>query len=449
MSKPSFSYSRRSDDVIVGRRQSASETLISRRKLLYGAIGVGTVAAIGAGAYAINSARLRDGEITYLEVPDNALTTLNDMEAIDNYWERIEKLNEFELPYGTLIWANSDNVAACLLPTETGSPLTHIALLWLGTGQLSTVVDTAVGVKEGYEIYDVRGTESGIIWTESDVLDGTWRIYTARLSKEGELGEPVLADSGDSVYETPTLAAVGQYAFWQVLPKLPNSDALPFQLKRVIMGRKDVDIAYESARRMGTVPYAGSDCVVITPRVDSASIYYQLTCINAKTNEVVDTLVLPHAMRPLEAGYGKHGFTFSFDSIYNYGGGISNLGTYTPLSRVAPGGNYSEGRWFGFARTPTVAPAWAGDLFIVKSFYSVCGVDMEAVEYFAIDVDDGADSYGEYLATSGSHDTIVTFANIDYTPVNASAVHCCRVKVWKPIPQVKATSDGRSTQAQS
>ena len=185
---------------------------------------------------------------------------------------------------------------------------------------------------------------------------------------------------------------------------------------------------------MGTPPYSTADSVVIAPRVDMSSVYYQLTNINAETGAVTDQLVLPHAMTPLEAGYGQNGFTFSFPDIYDYGGGISNLGTYTPLTKPE-NGNYSDVQWFGFARTPTAAPAWCQNLLIVKSSYSVCGVDLSAGTYFAIDVDNGADTYGDYLATSGTHDTFVTYANIDHTPVIGNATHLCRVKVWTPLTQ--------------
>ena len=33
----------------------------------------------------------------------------------------------------------------------------------------------------------------------------------------------------------------------------------------------------------------------------------------------------------MECGWGKTGFSFAFDGIYNYGEGIANLGTYLPM----------------------------------------------------------------------------------------------------------------------
>lgn len=406
------------------------EVLVTRRRFLYGALGVGAVAVVGAGAAVLGS-QSDDDEITYLDAPDDALTPLTDFTALDSAEGKVSLVGEFDLPYGTLVWANDDSVAACLLPTETGKPLTQIGLLALGSGTLTTVLEEAVGSKEGFEIYDVRATSTGAIWTEADVLEGTWRIYSARYSN-GTLVNPIKLDEGDATYDTPTIAAVGDKAFWQVLPKLPNDDGLPSFLKRATIGAPNASTIFENARRMGTPVYAAEDSVVITPRLDASSIYYQLCNVSASTGDIIDTLTLPGAMHPLEAGYGKNGFMFSFADIYNYGGAIKNLGTYTPMENTQ-GGNYDAAKWFGFARTPTAAPAWCKDLFIVKSSYSVCGVDLKAGEYFALDVDNGADSYGEYLASSGTRDSFVTYTNINYSPVGSDPVKTCRVKVWTAV----------------
>ena len=406
------------------------QVLVTRRRFLYGALGIGAVAAVGAGAV-IAQSHANDDKIAYLEAPEESLTRLTDLEALDSSEGKVAQIGQYDLPYGTLVWANDDQVAACLLPTETGKPLTRIGMLWLGSGNLDTVLDQAVGTKEGFEVYDVRATATGAVWTEADVLEGTWRVYSARLSN-GKLVSPNLLEEGDSTYDTPMLAAVGDRAFWQVLPKVPNNDGLPSRLMRTSFGAPTSATAFENARRMGTPPYATEDSVVITPRVDSSSVYYQLTNIDATSGEIKDTLTLPGAMKPLEAGYGRNGFMFSFADIYNYGGAIKNLGTYTPMEKPQ-NGDYDNAKWFGFARTPTAAPAWCKDLLIVKSSYSVCGVDLKEGQYFALDVDNGADSYGEYLASTGARDTFVTYTNIDYSPVGSDPVKTCRVKVWTAV----------------
>lgn len=433
-SGPSKRPSANSDGGMRVPTPNGGEVLLTRRHFLFGALGVGALAALGGGAGAVMQQIEKDSadDLVVLEVPESAVTSSDALTLVEDHSTRMSLVGNFELPYGSLVWANDDDFAACLLPNEGARPLTSVAMLALGSGNLVDVLDGAVGLADGFEIYDVRGTSSGLIWTEADILDGIWHIYTARFDG-GALGEPALVDEGDSDWETPSIAIAGNRAFWQVLPVADGprrtEDSL---LKRATVGSTEAEVVYTSHGRMATPPYALEDAVVITPRTDTGSIHYQLTCIDAASGDVRDTMVLPTSMRPLEAGYGKTGFSFSFDAIYNYGGGIANLGTYTPMNKVADG-NYSGAPWFCFGRTPTAAPAWCGDYFMVKSRSAVCGVNFANNEYFSFDVENGADTYGEYLASSGTHGTAVTFANIDHKPLDGEAIKLCRVRVWSPL----------------
>ena len=410
------------------------DSLISRRGFLYGAAAVGAVAVVGGGAVAatqLSSSDDEDEDISYLEVPNSAVTSSDDFTNVEVDGHMTLDAS-YELTYGTLVWANDDEYAACLVPTEESSPIAQVALLSLSEGSCPIVLDQAVGNDEGFEIYDVRATSSGLVWTEADILDGTWRVYTATLSGD-ELGSPALAKEGrTSDWDTPTIAAVGGQAFVQIVPK---SDAETYDqgtsLLRVAMGSEEPEELFNSRGRSATSPYATADGVVITPRLDSSTIYHQLTLIDAESGKVSDSMTLPYSMTPLEAGYGKTGFMFSFENIYDYGDGISNLGTYAPMSAVSDGA-YSKAGWFHFNRTPTAAPAWCGDYLMVKSTTQVCGFDLDAGEYFAFDTESGADDYGEYLASTGARDAIVTFTNVDDNPVNGDERTCCVVKVWKP-----------------
>lgn len=416
----------------VGGLKERAATLLSRRAFLYGAAGTCAVAALGAGACALGVFNGGDdAPISYLEVPKDALTPHTDFEALESYEGSVSLVNTFDIPYGSLLWANDDSVAACLLPTESGSPLAQIALLYLGSGQLAKVVENSVGKADGFEIYDARATADGVIWTEANIMEGNWRIYCAPL-ESGTLGKAQEVDSGDRTYETPTLAAVGACALWQKIPKDVKDLDNPSVLMACDFSGSNPRQLYESRRRNATPIYADRDSVVITPRVDSPTVYHTLTRIMVPSGEVAETLTLPAAMHPLEAGFGNTGFMFSFADIYDYGDGISNLGTYVPF-QLPMDGNYNGAAWFGFARTPSAAPAWAGNLLIVKSTYSVCGVDLAAGTYFALDVENGADTYGEYLASSGIGDMFVTYTNVDHAPVGEDPVHTCRVKVWAPV----------------
>lgn len=413
---------------------NGDEVLLTRRHFLYGALGIGALAAVGAGGSVIiqQTQHDPDDDLVVLEVPEGSVTQHETMDEVEDANERMSLVNSFHLPYGTLVWANDDNVAACLLPTDGASPLTQVGLLSLDSGNCPIVLEEAVGNKEGFEIYDVRATSSGLVWTEADILDGIWRVYTAALNGES-LGEPALVEEGDSDWETPSIAAAGAYAFWQVLPKPDGPKTTEDSLfKRATMGTSDAKVLYTSHGRMATPPYALEDSVVITPRTDTSSIHYQLTRIDAASGEVLDTMTLPLSMRPLEAGYGKTGFTFSFNAGYDYGDGIANMGTYAPKSTVSDGG-YSDVPWFHFNRDPTAPPCWCGPYFIVKSTANVCGIDFDANELFSIKVESGADKYGEYPASTGSRDTLVTFTNINDKPLAGEAKKYCLVRLWSPL----------------
>ncbi len=254
---------------------SGGEILLTRRHFLFGALGIGALAAVGGGAAVVAQQMEKDpdADLTVLKVPASAVTSSDSLANVDDYRTRMSLTGSFELPYGTLVWANDEHVAACLLPAESAKPLTHVALLALGSGVSTTGLEGAVGLDEGFEIYDVRATSSGLVWTEADILDGIWRIYTAR-SAGTSIGEPVLVEEGNADYETPSIAAVGNRAFWQVLPKPKGAKkAESSLLKRATMGASDTEVVYTSRGRMATPPYASNDSVIITPRtVHSLSI---------------------------------------------------------------------------------------------------------------------------------------------------------------------------------
>lgn len=406
---------------------------LSRRALIAGAVGVGAVAALGGTALFVSSQSRKDDEVTVLEVPENAVTSTDDLGDAEPVENHMALSGRFDLPYGTLLWSSDDQLAACLVPCDTANPLCQAGVLPLSSGNMAIVLEQAVGAQEGFQIYDVRANSHGVVWVEEDILENAWRIYTAPLSAELTLGEPALADEGGGDWETPSIAVAGSRAWWQVMPK-PDTDSSTEDslVKTVSFGSDAAETAYTSAGRLATPVYGAQDCAIITPRVDADGVYYQLTRLDAESAAVTDILVLPQGMAPLEAGWGGNGFMFSFDAIYDYGGGIANLGTYCP-AQDAQGADYSAVPWFRFSRTPSAAPAWCGDFLMVKSTTSVCGVDMASGTWFSLGVESGTDDYGDYLASSGTCEAVVTYSNIDHTPLDGESIHCCRVSVWRPL----------------
>ncbi len=415
-----------------------SEMVLTRRQLLIAAGVVAGAAAVGAGASAYQSAQEDASSFDTLTVADSQVLTLDDCSEVKPT-KVCTKLGSYNLPYGTLVWCNSDSVAVCLLPTSKAKPLAKVALLNLSNGDTTTVLSKAKNQSKGYEIYDVRCSSSGLIWVEENILQGAWCVYTAPINNFS-LGSATKVDEGDSSWEMPSLAAVDKNAFWQLQPVSASGDnddlAGDAQVKTVAFSSpSNVQTIYTYSGRMATDIAVGQGGVIITPTHEGTSSYRQLTLIDA-TGKVLDALTLPSSMTPTCVGYGTTGFTFAFADIYSYGDGISQLGTYAPTEN--PNGNYNSVNWFRFGRTPTQSACWCGDRLMVKSTTAVCGINFNDKSYFTYSLENGAQNYGECLASEGVHKSVVTFQNVDNTEAQQTGATSsteqatyCMVRIWR------------------
>ena len=92
---------------------------------------------------------------------------------------------------------------------------------------------------------------------------------------------------------------------------------------------------------------------------------------------------------------------------------------------------YSAAEWFRFPRAPVTPPAFAGNWVFVKSTNVVAAVNLDARKYMTITTESATQGYGEYLASMGTGSRVVTFANVDYTPMNGAQIRECTVRVWE------------------
>ncbi len=412
----------------------ASNPAMTRRGFLRGVAGVALAA--GAGALAATASPLCGPEETRqawaadepdtLSVSQDQVFTTDDCEYVDDLGSKLTMVSQASLPYGTLVWADDDNVACCLLPCETSDPLVQVGMLSLASGELSTVIDKPAGASEGFQIFDARVNSTGAAWVEADILNGKWRVYTARISGGSALS-PQMAAEGTSEWETPSIAVSGGFAFWQLMPVKdgPASEENSLLMRIPFgAGSSEAKTVLESEGRFACPLASTASGVAAAPRANAKGVYYELTHVDADSGQPTDTLVLPASMKPTFVSYGDTGFSFAFEDIYAYGDGISNLGTYTPANGDV------GGSWLRFARTPFAPAAWSDGLTFVKSTGVVAAIDAAGRRYYTIQPENANQGYGEFLASSGSRQRMVTYSNVDYTPLNKARIVECNVRVW-------------------
>lgn len=464
--------------------EGSAHPLLTRRNVIFGAAGAALVAA-GAGAYALTRSRSSNkssnpsttvGDMSVLNVPADAVFTTEDCTFVENNANVISLRTSCTLPFGTLIWAADDQIAACLLPTQTSSPLAKVGLIPLSSGTLRTVLNQAEGHDEGFEIYDVRANSFGIIWLESNIMDGTWRVYTSPLDG-AELLNITLTFESDAKWNMPSLAVSGEFTYWQT-SSVSTDASIPAKgkLYRARFGSTPdaIEEVCSTKTALACAPTATPEGIVAAERLDVAGTYYQMTVYDAEA-QVRDKLILPATVKPSEVAYGPDGFSFCLEGIYNSNSGIANLGTYACASAIPheyrqvldetlasmeepekEGADkkvltdadvtkaqsyaeqniadlYSTASWFRFPRSPLTDPAWCDGWFLVKSTNVVAGIDMANRRYFTIEPENATQSYGEFLASSSTSGRFVTYANLDYTPMNGTPVQECRMRVWETV----------------
>ena len=417
---------------------SPEAVMVTRRRFLVGGAAAAAVAVVGGAAVAA-SQQSDAPTIETLSVSTDDVFTIDSCTQVDAS-SAFKQEGAYSLPYGTLIWSNDDAFAACLLPTDTASPLAQGALLNLATGKYETVLKNANGASEGFEVYDFRATSQGAVWIEANIFENQWRVLAGSLSNGSNLQNTRIVDEGDSSIETPAIAAVGSHAYWICQPPSSASDAKSTvsQLKRASFASGDAEVVYGTAGRMACAPYAASDGVVIAPRHPDSTRYYQLVRVADDSGQATDAITLPSSMKPTEVGWGPNGFSFCFESIYSYGDGIANMGTYAPATAHSQGASYDGGTWFRFGRTPSAEPAWCGNSWLmVKSTQAVVGVNVDNRTYCTFDVPSGPASWGDYLCTTGVHSRVVTAAQVGKATSEATGQSDdtsdmkCSVRVWK------------------
>lgn len=575
---------------------------ITRRTLVRGAIGAGVLAGI-VGVNGVVKSKKNTTLTSELAVTPENIVSMDAFTQLDEPSAMMRLRGSFDLPYHSLMWMSDEGILAYLTPTQTGHPLNAVGIVRFGShstaaGKLQDiqkpriVLSQARDNAEGFDIYDVRASQQGIVWLEAHILTNTWRIWCARLTATG-IEQPLLLDEGLQSEAMPTIGIVGKQVFWQINVPLRKTKANAHEQSLSVAASASATLAAQTlATTKGTstaVPEtqatgttnkqadstqsgvqdsaqhgAGSDIQTgagsgvqsniqgsahdsthggashdqqnTRTQASPTSSQPSVSCIRSAflpgntnnavrcfresqagfvaslaisntfictaermqqsrshtrlmafdtTGALVDSLVLPAGIRPVNVSYGTSGFTFGIEGSYKNKTGITKLGTYFPLATTAPQASaqnntsngisadqtmktpqaaqmpqaasksansgktpanspenaqhadtsyaafYNTSPWFHFGRMPTTAPCWCDDVVIVKSTYSILVLDVRAKTYVTLPVDSGAEQWGEWCASSGTHGAFATFTSIDDKPIGKEPVRACRVKVWE------------------
>lgn len=395
-----------------GMPSSGPEVLLTRRNVVIGGAALGGLVLAGSGvSMAIDHFDGSEETVNYISVSSDAVTGVDDLKQVKakNY---VTTDSTHHLPFGTLAFADNDTYACLLVPGDTSTPLNTIQSMTLSSGNTHKLVSKARGAKNGFDIIDARLSTKGLVWVESNPYESNWRIYTATFNGTN-VSNITKVDEGDANWLIPSVAATDTKAFWQVCPN-PDGDqaASPSVVRSASFSSKDASDLISSKRAFATRLTCADEGVVCTPRAESTGTYYQLTLLDKSSGEVVDSMTLPSNMSPDQAAYGRTGFSFGFTDTYNYGDGIANLGTYTPMKKTTPYQYDNLGSWLRYGRTPSAEPCWCGEWFCVKSTRSIAGIHFSSKRYFSITPPSDTDDWGEYLVSSGTRKKMVGLSRI-------------------------------------
>ena len=368
---------------------------ISRRDL-FGAIpgaavGAAALAAVGAAVTVTGcSGRSSENAPDVLEVATNSVVTLESYKEIkkpENYYTANTIL---ELDAGTQLFSSGGNVACATAPGSSARSLTQVNLMGLASERYVTALAEAQGKDDGYVIHEARCSDSLLVWIECNYLTDEWRLYSASIN-EGDLslGSATVLDEGNDDYDVPEIAVVDSQAYWIVQPTEGGPKTSEDSLLKTNGG-----VAYASHGRFNGGLSVSGKSVVCMPRYDSsASVYYQLTAIQA--GGVVASQVLPHGFRPSTFTYVNGAFSFGISAGYDYGDGISNVGTYFSVG---------DGTWLRLTRTPVTPAGHINGWLFCKSAGRTVFVDTKKQRYFIVSAPSGSEDYGDYSTATGELD---------------------------------------------
>lgn len=473
---------------------------ITRRTALIGAGILGLASVVTQGIGALTNKKSGPNPANSLTVGKDQVFSRDACQEVP-LSDHLKLVRSFDMPTGTLIYSSSDTLACALVPSKTAHPLVSIQSIQLSTGNQNTLLQKALNHEDGFDILDARMSDEVLVWLEYNMLSSAWKLYAVGLDKSIQADATLLEEAG-GLWEIPSIAVVGKRVFWQVMkrskatlqdstlqlseqeqaqklktntpagishslqtqnPLTMDESALGLDpqnsasnqnaqtdlpdnyIKSLKLDSGDSpQIILQSQSRFATQLYPCDMGAVCCPNVPDFKKSVQLSLLSANDGSLVAQLPLPTGMKPHDAGWGLTGFFFSFNTIYNFGEGISNLGTYVPV-REQLSNNFGAGEqssdinkesakysslpWFRYDANPYGNSCWCGNSFIVKGKSVLAGVNLLEKTLFSSEIQNDSSPWGEYLASTGSRNRIISFTEINNREDAKKSV--CKVKIYE------------------
>ena len=392
----------------------------TRRRFVGGAVaGTAALAAIS-----LTGCSSDDGETDTTEATGEPQVITDDSKIVDVFDEyesadsTLEPTYTWTLPLGTVLFHSEGSWSAAMFAPESALHINTLGVVSLVEGTTVTLVEDPLN-GSGYEFYDVRCGSGVFAWVEEDFGTGDWMLIAQEFSEGALTGDPVELDSGDEDWEPAKFATTGSSVIWLKMPLASgNKSTENSHCYRWKVGNSSGKDLYESPGRFATAPRVSDGVLTISPRVNASDgTYYGMTAIDLNDASVIERLVMPESIKPFEATYMNSQFAFSVEANYGYGGSLGNMGTYI--------GN-EGGPFISVSREPLACVVGKGSTYFVKVKSSHYAVDTDAETYAVLSAPSKTLDYGDYPASEGTTDCLVTYATVrgdDGTPESV----CMRV----------------------
>ena len=375
---------------------------MARRVTIARLLTVAAVVALAFSASALTGCGGRDDEPT--PVSDLRTATVVRLTDTDASLEAPELVATHRLPAGSIVEVDASSRAAVRSVTGLPHPLQRFSLLDLKTGSFTTLLDQAVGHDAGYDIVDVRVSDSIAVWLETDMTSGAWRVFAADLPGS-TLGSPLEVAFGGAGTLLPSIGVSGNDVLWLVAPDpeaaVPAPEAVLYAL---LMGSDgEPRTLFTSASTVSNPLTVAGRAATVVERARVGGVRQStVRAFDIDTDKEVASLAVPAPINPSDATYLNGRFTFSVPARYDGVGPLGDVGTYLQIGST---------EFIRITRQPMDTPAFVSGRFVSKVGRGIVVVEGESKTHVELPSVDKLPDYGEYLASNGIASSVVTFTS--------------------------------------